>query len=144
MKNVFRFLAIIFVIPIVGISFYFCDNRLFAWEAKILWQQDPFDELRFKNGSREERAKMSASLIESQHLIGMDTNEVTQILGEETGDYYHSDSNLTYRLTKKGNADWILTLTSNEDGKINQIFIRKSCCSISRKAVDFILSAAFR
>lgn len=144
MKNFFKIFNFIFAILILSAGFYYYNNRLFVWEANFLWPQKPFDALSFKNGSMEERAQMVVSLIDSRYLLGMNANEATQALGEETGDYYNSDSNLTYRLTNKGNSDWILTSIVDEDGKICQVFIRKSCCSVSRRAVDFLLLGLFR
>lgn len=143
MKKTLKILGFILAIPLLFVSFYYYNNNLFILEAKIHWSKEPFDASRFKNGSMEERAQMAASLIEGRYLLGMNANEVPQFLGEETGDYYNSDSNLTYRLTDKGNADWILTLIADDNGKISQVFIRKSCCSVSRRAADFILGGFF-
>ncbi len=120
-------------------AFYWYNNRLFLWEAKLLWSQQPFSEEKFKYGSTEERAGMVVDLIQSRRLLGADPMQLPILLGEETGDYYHSDSNSTYRLTDKGGADWMLTFVSDGEGKIVRIFIRKSCCSVSRRMFDFIL-----
>ncbi|MFN7728042.1 MAG: hypothetical protein ACK5P7_02675 [Bdellovibrio sp.] len=143
MKKSFKILFCVFVMSVLSAGFYYYNNHLFTWEAKVHWSQEPFDASRFKNGSMEERAKMAASLITGRYLLGMNADEVSYVLGEETGDYYKSDSNLTYRLTNKGNADWILTLTADDNGKICQVFIRKSCCSVSRRAADFVLGVLF-
>ncbi len=143
MMKSLKILIFIFVMPVMSVAFYYYNNHLFVWEAKFQWSQEPFDASRFKNGSVEERAQMAADLIESRYLLGLNADEVSQLLGEETGDYFNSVSNLTYRLTNKGNADWILTLTADDNGKISQVFIRKSCCSVSRRVADFVLDSLF-
>jgi hypothetical protein len=132
---------LIFIPVLLGMSglFYYYNNRLFLWEARILWSQIPFDAVKFKNGSTQARAQMVVSLINSEYLVQLDGDKVSQILGEESGDYYHYDSNTTYRLTEYGSADWILTITTDSLGKVNRVFIRKSCCSISRKAFNLLL-----
>ncbi len=139
MKKAFQ--VFIFIPVLLGMSslFYYYNNRLFLWEAQILWSQRPFDAVKFKNGSTQERAQMVVSLINSKYLVELDGDKVSQILGEENGDYYHYDSNATYRLTEHGNADWILTITTDGQGRVNRLFIRKSCCSVSRKAFNFLL-----
>ncbi len=114
-------------------AFYWYNNTLFLWEAKFMWPQGSFSEIKFKSGTTGDRARMVVDLIQSKKIIGIDANKIPTILGKQTGDYYHSDSISTYRLTDEGRADWILTLVPGDDGKIEQIFIRKSCCSISKK-----------
>jgi hypothetical protein len=81
---------------------------------------------------------MVVSLIQSNQFIGAESEEISTILGEETGDYYQSDLNITYRLTNYGNADWILTFKTDDTGKVNDVFIRKSCCSLSKRLFNFI------
>jgi hypothetical protein len=141
MKKAFRILIIIPVLLGLSGFFYFYNNRLFLWEAQILWSQRPFDPVKFKNGSAQERAKMVVSLIDSNFLIDLDADSVSHFLGEENGDYYHDDSNTTYRLTEYGEADWILTITTDGQGKVDRLFIRKSCCSVSRKALNLLIEA---
>ncbi len=119
--------------------FYFYNNRLFLFEARLLWPQNEFEQEKFRLGSIEDRAAMSVNLIERGELIGMPINLIPQYLGPSTGDYYHQDTNYTYQLTDRGSADWILTFVSNDEGTVSKIFIRKSCCSISRKILSAIL-----
>jgi hypothetical protein len=76
---------------------------------------------------------MAADIIRNNRLLGFPSDKIHEQLGESTGDYYYTDANFTYKLTETGNADWILTLVTGEDGKIEKVFIRKSCCSISKK-----------
>lgn len=127
-------LGTLILIGLFGI-FYWYNNRLFLWEASFIWQKEAFSETKFKNGSTDDRARMVVDLIRRKIFIGVDSDQIQARLGKETGDYYHSDSNSTYRLTDRGNADWILTFVSGDDGKIQKVFIRKSCCSISKKIV---------
>ncbi len=75
---------------------------------------------------------MAADLIEKMTLIGADCKGIPETLGEPNGDYYHTESNYTYRLTDKDTANWILTFVCNDHGKIAHVFIRKSCCSVSQ------------
>lgn len=114
-------------------AFYWYNNRLFLWEASLLWPQEEFSESKFKVAPPEERLKMVVDLVRNQKILGMDSAKITDLLGPETGDYYHTDSNFTYRLSNKGDADWMLTLVSGENKKIERVFIRKSCCSTSQK-----------
>src|SRR5690606_664228 len=112
MKKYFQVIAktiicILSLTAVLGV-FYWYNNTLFLWEAKIIWAQEPFSELKFKNSSSEDRARMVVDLIKYKKLLGMDSNKVPTFLGEETGD----------------------------DGKINRVYIRKSCCSISKKLVN--------
>ncbi|HEY8270277.1 MAG TPA: hypothetical protein VIG33_05270 [Pseudobdellovibrionaceae bacterium] len=137
----------IFIKAILGLSiltsvfgaFYWYDNRLFLWEASLIWPQEPFSESKFKIGSTQDRSRMVVDLIRNEKLLGVASNKIQEQLGGETGDYYYNDSNFTYRLTERGSADWILTLIPGDNGKIRQIFIRKSCCSISQKILYWSL-----
>lgn len=104
-----------------------------------MWKQVPFSAEAFKNGTADIRSQMVVDIIRNEKLMGLSTNQVLNLLGENTGDYYYSESNLTYRLTEKRTADWILTLIPDEDGKIIHAFIRKSCCSISQKALHWMM-----
>ncbi len=122
--------------------FYWYNNRLFLWEASLVWTQEPFSESKFKTGSTQDRSRMVVDLIRNEKLLGVTSDKIHEQLGEETGDYYYTDSNFTYRLTEKGSADWILTLIPGDDGKIRQIFIRKSCCSISQKILYWSLESS--
>lgn len=139
---IFKAIVVTFSISIIFGIFYWYNNRLFLWEASLIWTQEPFSESKFKADLTEDRAKMSVDLIQSKKLIGIESNKIHDLLGKETGDYYYSDANFTYRLTNRGNADWILTLVTGEDGKIERIFIRKSCCSISRRILYLGLDIA--
>ena len=139
-----RLMKLLFGIIILGIffiCFYWYNNRLFLWEASLLWRQEAFSELKFKGGSPEERARMVVDLIKSKKFIGVDLTKLTDLLGDKNGDYYNYDTNITYKLTEKNNADWILTFIPDDSGKIERVFIRKSCCSVSKrilnKAIDF-------
>jgi hypothetical protein len=123
--------------------FYQFDNRLFLFEARMLWAPAPFDAQLFQSGSVSERASMSVSIIKSERFVGHKCNAVREELGKATGDYYNSDSNITYRLTDKGSADWILTFVCAENGTIERVFIRKSCCSTSQKILYWTLERAF-
>ena len=134
-------LAIIAIAAAFGFLYWY-NNTLFMWEAKIIWPQDPFSETKFKSGPAQERRRMVVDLIRSKKFIGVDSDKVPTLLGAETGDYYYSDSNSTYRLTDNGNADWILTFVSDGDGKIGRVFIRKSCCSVSKKMLYVSLDLA--
>lgn len=133
-------LGILVLTGIFG-GFYWFNNTLFLWEAKILWPKESFSEVKFKTGSTD-RARMVVDLIQSKKLVGIESNKIPLLLGEETGDYYHSDSVSTYRLTDQGKADWILTFVPGDDGKIEHIFIRKSCCSVSKRILYLSLELA--
>lgn len=133
-------IGMLILFSVFGI-FYWCNNRLFLWEASFLWPQEPFSESKFKSGSTQERSRMVVDLIHSKKLLGVASDKIHEKLGEETGDYYHTDSNFTYRLTERGSADWILTLVPGDDGNIAKSFIRKSCCSVSQKILHWGLES---
>lgn len=132
-----RAILYILVLALVFSVYYWYNNRLFLWEAKLLWPHEPFSAVKFKTGSTQDRAKMSVDLIQSKKLINVEYEKIHEALGEKTGDYYISDTNFTYRLTDKGDADWVLTLITGNDGKIERAFIRKSCCSVSKRIIYF-------
>jgi hypothetical protein len=137
-KNCFKKLLItsvilILIIPVFSLLFYYYNNRLFSIEAKILWNQTPFAEEDFRSGSSSIRASMVVDLIKSNKYIGESCSSITNKLGEKTGDYYHSDSNSTYRLTEKTSANWILTFVCGQSGNVDRVIIRKSCCTASQK-----------
>ena len=117
--------------------FYWCNNRLFLFEARMIWPENNFSEQSFKGESSTGRASMAADLIEKQAYIGMECKKIPELLGDSTGDYYYQDSNYTYRLTDNESANWILTFVCDENGTIAKVFIRKSCCSISKRILLF-------
>lgn len=119
--------------------FYWYNNNLSIWEARILWPQIPFSSEAFKSGSEQERAQMVVDLMTSQTLLNTRHQEIAQLLGNETGDYYVNDSTFTYRLTNRESANWILTLVPDDTGKIKKVFIRKSCCSVSRNILNSVV-----
>jgi hypothetical protein len=129
----------LFVFGALFTSFYWYNNRLFLWEANLLWRQEAFSELKFKGGTPEDRARMVVDLIKSKKFIGEDLNKLTDQLGSKNGDYYNYDTNITYRLTEKNNADWILTFIPGDNGKIERVFIRKSCCSVSKRILNVVM-----
>jgi len=131
----------LFALFIIFASFYWYNNNLSLWEARLLWSQRPFSSESFKSGSEQDRAQMVVDLISSQVLLKLDYHNIPDVLGEETGDYYVTDSNFTYRLTNRGSADWILTLVPGDSGNIEKVFIRKSCCSSSKQILNFALNA---
>jgi hypothetical protein len=140
----FRFfipILVIVAVPLVFLAYYQYNNRLFLFEAEILWGSKQFNETEFKNGSPETRASMTADLIRSKKFIGERCDYVPEILGERTGDYYHSDGNFTYKLSERQSANWILTFICGDSSSIEKVFIRKSCCSTSQKLLHWGLEA---
>lgn len=131
-----KVVAAIIAIIVTFALFYWFNNNLSIWEARFLWPQKPFSSESFKSGTEQDRAQMAVDLISSQALLKIDYHKVPDLLGEETGDYYVTDSNYTYRLTNRGGADWILTIVPGNNGKIEKVFIRKSCCSVSKQALN--------
>lgn len=132
-RGFMKFLFGTVILGVFFICFYWYNNRLFLWEASLLWKQGAFSELKFKGGSPEDRARMVVDLIKSKKFIGVDLNRLTELLGNKNGDYYNYDTNITYKLTDKNSADWILTFIPDGSGKIERVFIRKSCCSVSNR-----------
>ena len=139
LKNFLKSFFIMVFLFVGFLGFYFYNNHLFLWEARILWGQSPFEAENFENGSAKEKSKMVVDLIERQSFVGLKASSVPEILGHGTGDYYYSDENTTYRLTENGYADWILTFSADDQGRIKKVFIRKSCCSISKKIANFFI-----
>src|SRR5687768_16135851 len=95
---IIKVILAMFILITVFTAYYWYNNRLFLWEARILWNQQTFTDAEFKSGTMEKRAKMVVDLIKSKRFIGVDPNQISHLLGEETGDYYHNDSILTYKL----------------------------------------------
>lgn len=118
--------------------FYQLNNKLFLFEISYLWPQKPFHQDAFLNGTSADRASMTSDLIKSKKLLETDCASIPKLLGTETGDYYVSDANTTYRLTDKDSESWILTFVCGDDGKVARVFVRKSCCSISQKMLSKI------
>lgn len=133
-------LAMIFA-PAMFLAYYQYNNRLFLLEAEILWGSTKLNEMEFRTGSSATRASMAVDLIRSEKFIGERCDFIPNVLGEETGDYYHSDSNSTYKLSEKQSANWILTFICGESGSIEKVIIRKSCCSTSQKLFHWGLEA---
>lgn len=143
-KNKSRLIVMLLIVvstSVMFLGYYQYNNRLFLFEAEFLWGSKKFNETEFHNGSSAVRASMAADLIRSKKFIGERCTTIPEILGEETGDYYHSDSNSTYKLSEKQSANWILTFTCGESGKVEKVFIRKSCCSISQKLIFWVIGA---
>ena len=103
------------------------------FEAEALWGREHFNEIDFKNGSPATRATMTVDLIRSRKFVGERCESIPEILGEETGDYYHSDGNSTYKLSERKSANWILTFICGESGRIESVIVRRSCCSVSQR-----------
>ncbi|PWU13014.1 MAG: hypothetical protein C5B49_15345 [Bdellovibrio sp.] len=137
LRFAFAFLALFILFG----TFYWFNNRLTALEAKIIWHQKKFDEPSFKSAGPQERASMAANLIEEKKFIDTECEKIPELLGQPTGDYYHQHSNYTYRLTERESANWILTFIC-VNGKIESVFIRKSCCSISQRVLFWGLDIA--
>jgi hypothetical protein len=117
-------------------AFYVYENRLFSIEAKIYFGSEKFEADRFKAGTPQDRSKMTADILKENYYFNVDCIRVREELGSPNGDYHISDSNLTYRLTDYGAADWILTFTCGSNKKIDSVYVRKSCCSFSQKSLS--------
>ena len=143
-KKKLRFIVLMLIVastPVIFFGYYQYNNRLFLLEAEVLWGSKKFNETEFHNGSSATRASMATDLIRSKKFIGERCDSIPEILGEETGDYYHSDSNSTYKLSENQSANWILTFICGESGSVEKVFIRKSCCSISQKLLYWGIEA---
>ncbi len=141
LKNAFKILfKSVFVaisLLLIFIAFYLYNNELYLFEAKFIWPSSKFTVEHFKQGSTLERASMAADLISSKNFIGLRCESIPIALGPRTGDYYVSDSNHTYKLTEKSSANWILTFVCSDKGIVEQVIIRKSCCSMTRKLINW-------
>ena len=132
LKFFFRILILLILLPPLFIAFYFYDNRLFLFEAKLLWKSNPLNKSEFRSGSIQKRSTMAYDIIQSKQFIGKNCLSIRSDLGDSTGDYYISDVNTTYLLTEKASANWILTFICGDNQKIESVIIRKSCCSVSQ------------
>lgn len=137
-KQFFKSLLAVPVLIFLFFLFFQYNNRLFVIEAKLIWPQKKLDTKLFQTRRYEFRQMMVVDLIESGFFIGKPLTFLREKLGAPDGDYYYNDSNYTYALTNKGNADWILTFISNDTGVVERIIIRKSCCSTSKKIVNLV------
>lgn len=59
----------IFLFFICLAIFYWCNNRLFLVEARMMWPQMEFNEISFKSGSVDIRSSMVVDLIEKKYLL---------------------------------------------------------------------------
>jgi hypothetical protein len=125
----------IIIAPIIFSLYYYYNNRLFLLKAEILWKQEPLNEVSFRNGSPSTKASMAVDIIRSKKYIGEECASIRKNLGDSTGDYYKSDSNLTYKLTELPSTNWILTFVCEQSGYIDHVIIRKSCCSTSQSII---------
>ena len=140
-KKIIMLIILTVIAPLIFLAYYCYNNRLFLVEAEFLWDSKKFNETDFRNGTSNTRASMVTDLIRSKKFIGVKCESITESLGEETGDYYQSDSNSTYKLTENPSANWILTFICGDSGKVEKVFIRKSCCSASQKLLYQFISA---
>ncbi len=109
----------------LSLSLIYCfDNRLFLWQASLLWPQKPFNSEEFKEGTPSEQASMVVDIIKSTRFMGKELEEVRDQLGEPTGEYYTHDTNYTYRLSNKRRA-WTLTFITGRYG-VERVYIRKN------------------
>lgn len=139
---IIRLLILAVCCIIAFVIFFQYNNRLFVTEARLIWPTAKFDENAFRSGTSSVRASMAVDIIENKLFIGASCHSIPESLGEETGDYYNSDSNSTYSLTNKPTANWILTFVCDDNGVIEKVFIRKGCCSVSKKILGWSINIA--
>lgn len=139
-RKLFIFALIFFFFsPFLFSAFYFYNNRLFLFEAEMLWNSTQLNKLEFRDGNPQKRATMAADIIQSEQFIGKSCSAIPLELGTSTGDYYISDVNTTYKLTENTSANWILTFVCGDHQEIEKVFIRKSCCSTSQTMLFWII-----
>ena len=133
-----QFFKSLLAVPVLIFLFLFFqyNNRLFVIEAKLIWPQKKLDTKLFQTRRYEFRQMMVVDLIEWV-FIGKPLTFLREKLGAPDGDYYYNDSNYTYALTNKGNADWILTFISNDTGVVERIIIRKKLLLNFKKNSEF-------
>jgi hypothetical protein len=100
-------------------------------EAETRWGTQKFSAEKFKSGSSSDRAKMTVSLIQSNHLNGKHSDAVKAELGPFTG-YFWSEKVPAYILEEgwtRGKSTWQLVCLLNDDGTVKAVRIHKNCCS---------------
>jgi hypothetical protein len=95
--------------------------------AEKAWGTKEFNPERFKNGSKQERAAQTVSLIRSPRYIGQELKTVISELGPHDG-YYNSDEIPDYSLGELKGAHWELVFLPDDNGRVNRIIIHKECC----------------
>ena len=118
--------------------FALCIARHF-WRGEVLslaqvskrWGSLVFDEVAFKNGSMEQKAKMASSLLKNQkQYIGIDRGVIRERLGNYDG-YYFSDMFPTYMI-EEGKTDqedsWQIVFLLDRNEKVSEIIVHKNCC----------------
>ena len=130
-KRVFGLIALFVVAS--GIYLYF-DLRDFLGlttlsltTAEKTWGTKEFSPERFKNGSKEERAAQTVSLIRSNRYVGNELKAVTSELGPHDG-YYNSDEIPVYSLPELNGAHWEMVFLPDDKGRVSRIIIHKGCC----------------
>ena len=109
------------------------------WRGEIMpldkvcakWGKDPFDIIKFKNGTEKERSQMTCSLIKNyKTFIGKDRAEIRKTFGDFDG-FYFSDMFPAYMIeTAKahGEDSWQIVFMLNKKEAVSDIVVHKNCC----------------
>lgn len=117
---------------VVGSEKLYLEKQVFMnlTDAKQRWGAKPFSTKAFKDGETQQRAEMAVNLIESKQFIGRTPDQVKDELGPFTGRFWsYTVPAYTIEEGWKKNADnWQLVFLLNENGKVSEVRIHKSCC----------------
>jgi len=76
---------------------------------------------------------MISDLLHKDYFLGQTVKEVKKNLGNETGGYYITESNLTYTVYEKNKIAWDLVfIVNHETQKIDHIFVYRQGNGITR------------
>ncbi len=119
---------------LLSIAAYKFDNYItFSWEARIRWGYSPFDPKTFREVSTNKKARMIADLLRKDYLLGQTVKEVKKNLGEKTGGYYNTESNLPYTVYEKDKTVWdLIFIVNHETQRIDYIFVYRQGDGITR------------
>lgn len=100
-------------------------------KVKSRWGNTAFSEEKFKNGSSNTRAGMTASLIENKkRYIGLTRKQILERLGRGDG-YYFSElypAYIIYSAKDRSESSWQILFLIDSGQKITDIVVHKNCC----------------
>lgn len=96
------------------------------------WGIEDFEIKKFKNGSKNERAKMACSLLkQSKNFVGIDRGDVRKEFGDPDG-FYFSGIYPAYMIETARNDredSWQIGFILDRHEKVSDIVVHKNCCS---------------
>lgn len=128
-----KFLFLILLIASAGFAFAkykFGGPTMKVSVAEKRWGYAKFSAEKFKEGSVQDRSKMTVDLIKGRSFIGKTRDEVIAELGTQDG-FYFLDTFPAY-IVEDGSENkqdvWQIVFALDTDFKVKDVFIHKNCC----------------